>query len=232
MRNRFFLLLDLVLLAPLPYVVIALRFESWTWPPSLLHIVTVYAAFALLSRMVANYVSGVYKCMWKYASMVELERLIFATVFATVLTTLWGAVLIEGFGFAPGRMPYSSLLWDALSAAFLMAAPRLTVRMMGQGTRRYGRDAKRTLLIGAGAYGQTVLREMRLANLPNEPIGFLDDDPQKQDSLLGGVPVLGIVASLPAAIVDHGVDEVIISIASPNGALVRRVVQACTTANV
>jgi len=232
MRNRHFLLIDLILLAPLPFFVVAMRYETFSWPPELMRTVTVYAAFALLARVAAAQVSGVYKCMWRYASMVELERLLFAGALATVLTVLSGAVLIEGLNLAPHRMPYSSLVWDAMSAAFLMAVPRLTVRMLGQGTRNHGSNAKRTLLIGAGGYGQTILREMRMANLPIMPVGFLDDDPNKQGSLLGGVPVLGVVASLSKIIESVGVDEVIITISSPNGALVRRVMQACTAASV
>lgn len=232
MRNRHFLLLDLLLLAPLPYLVVALRFETFHWPPELLQTVTVYAAFALAARLAAAQVTGLYRCMWKYASMVELERLVYAGVLAAVMTAFAGAVAIKWLGLSPTRMPYSTLVWDAMSAAFLLAMPRLATRMVGQGRRGPAVGAKRTILIGAGAYGQTVLRELRLARLPIAPVGFLDDDPDKRGSLLGGVPVLGRVATLTGMIMVHRVDEVIITIAAPTGTMVRGVMQACASAGV
>jgi FlaA1/EpsC-like NDP-sugar epimerase len=57
----------------------------------------------------------------------------------------------------------------------------------------------RTLIIGAGSAGDLLLRDLkRSPNHPYEVVGFVDDDPAKWKAHIGGRPVLGGLAALPA----------------------------------
>src|ERR1039458_1121625 len=131
MRNRHLLLVDLLLLGPLPFWILALRMESTVWPPELTQIVWTYAAFALVIRIVAMYSSGVYRCMWRHASVVELEKLLYAGAVSSALTFFTGWLILPGFGLTPGRMPLSVLVFDAITAMGLMTAPRQIGRAHG-----------------------------------------------------------------------------------------------------
>ncbi|NPA31298.1 MAG: polysaccharide biosynthesis protein, partial [Chloroflexi bacterium] len=60
-----------------------------------------------------------------------------------------------------------------------------------------------------------------------EPVAFLDDDPAKQGSTILGVPVWGPLDRLPEAVRHLKVDEVLISMPSAPGAVVRKIIHAC-----
>ncbi len=230
MRNRFFLLLDVALLAPLPFLVVALRFETLAWSPDTIRAVVAYAAFALPIRIGAAYATGLYRAMWKHASLAELERLVFAGGISGILTFFVGAFLIRASGLSPVRMPLSSLVWDALLAANLIIAPRLAVRLLNRSRSHPSRNSKRALIAGAGEVGQSILRALRThgSHFQFEVIGFVDDDATKVRQTLGGLPVLGTINDLGRLIRDNAIDEVIIAVPSAKGSLVRRIMAATT----
>ncbi|MFA6130549.1 MAG: nucleoside-diphosphate sugar epimerase/dehydratase [Candidatus Omnitrophota bacterium] len=232
MRNRHFVLLDIALLAPLPFLVVALRFESLAWSAETTRAVLVYALLALPIRLAVAWSVGLYRALWKHASLAELERIFFAGAVSGLITFLVGAVLIRATGLSAVRMPYSSLLWDALLAANLMALPRIAVRALNRTTRRTGRPAKRALIAGAGEVGQSILRALRThgAHFQFEVVGFVDDDPTKKGMTLGGISVLGSLGDIARVVREQSVDELIIAIPSPRGSLVRRLVASATEA--
>jgi FlaA1/EpsC-like NDP-sugar epimerase len=226
MRNRHFLLIDLVLLALLPFALFALRMESTAWSPDIAKALASYSVIVLPARLLVAYSSGLYRFIWRYASMVELERLIYAGAVGGVVTFLTGTVVITSLGLAPTRLPYGFLIEDAVFAFGVLAAPRLAYRMLNRSPSLRSPAAKRTLIVGAGAVGQAILREMRVGQMSLDVIGFVDDDLYKKNQLLGGAPVLGTLADLPVLVRRHAVDEVIIAIAAVRGSVVRGVVQA------
>lgn len=64
----------------------------------------------------------------------------------------------------------------------------------------------KSIIIGAGKYGEVYLNYLREANI--DVVGFLDDAPDEQGCVIGGVPVLGPIAILPQLRVTHGVEAV------------------------
>jgi nucleoside-diphosphate-sugar epimerase len=67
------------------------------------------------------------------------------------------------------------------------------------------------LIIGAGAHGAMVAREMLLRS-GIDLIGFLDDDPGKQNAMIAGRSVLGKVSDLARIVESKDVDEVLVCI--------------------
>jgi FlaA1/EpsC-like NDP-sugar epimerase len=82
-------------------------------------------------------------------------------------------------------------------------------------------EATRILLIGAGQAGAHLAKEMA-ANGQVELVGFLDDDPKKVGAVINGVRVLGPTSLLPFAVKEHSVDQVVIAIACPPRATLKR----------
>lgn len=89
--------------------------------------------------------------------------------------------------------------------------------MMPRNNRRIDPEVKKNIVIvGAGRAGQ-LLKQDITANYPNfEIIGFIDDQPRRRSSVLGGL------ADLPQALQKYQVDEIILAIPSAPGSLVRR----------
>src|SRR5450759_1264591 len=178
MRNRYLFFIDLILLAPLPFLVMALRMESFAWSLDLTHAVVAYAALALPVRIGVAHSVGIYRFLWRHASLVELERLVFAGATSAALTFVIGAVLIQGLGLAPVRLPFSSLLLDGLLAAAIMAMPRLAVRFAARNPITTRRAQHRALVIGAANLGQSILRDLSQSSSLHSnirPVAFVDD---------------------------------------------------------
>ena len=232
MRNRFFFALDLLLLAPLPFIAVGLRFESTYWSPELLHAARVYAALVLPLRLIVANATGLYRCIWRHASMAEVERILFASSIAGVGSVLVGTVVLVHITSIGIRLPYSALVLDALLALCVLAAPRLLVRYRGARNAK-SHDRRRAIVVGAGAAGQLILRETRLnPNLKLNVVAFVDDDQLKQKQLLGSVPICGTLADLPSLIGPMGVDEIIIAMPHARGSVIRKVVHAASEAGV
>ena len=232
MRNRHLFLLDLVLLAPLPFLAMALRMESFVWTPEFAQAVAVYAALALPIRIGIAWGAGIYRFLWKHASLVELGRLVFASTTAAALTFITGALLIRGLGLAPMRLPFSALLLDALLASAIMVGPRIGVRFAARTSHAAGRRAQhRAIIIGAGNLGQSILRDLsQSSSLASSilPVAFVDDDPHKHGQMLGGLTVVGAVTRLSEAIDTWQATEVIIAVPGARGGFIRKVVEACS----
>jgi FlaA1/EpsC-like NDP-sugar epimerase len=76
-------------------------------------------------------------------------------------------------------------------------------------------DGLRTLVIGAGAAGQALARDLqRVSSFGLTPIGFLDDDPTARRPGALPLPVLGRLADLDAVLETVDVDVVVIAIPS------------------
>ncbi len=65
-----------------------------------------------------------------------------------------------------------------------------------------------------------------------QPQGFVDDDPSKKRAVFAGIPVCGSIDDIPAVVQDRGIEEVLISIPSASGALVRHIVELSRKAKV
>jgi FlaA1/EpsC-like NDP-sugar epimerase len=159
-----------------------------------------------------------YEGLWRYTSIEDLRNI----VAGVGLSTIAFAVYVYGY-LEMAAYPRSVLFIDALVLIFLMGGVRLSRRVHLMVHNLKG--AKRVLLYGAGDAGEMIVRDLRSngALFHTEPIGFVDDDPQKVGHRIHGVPVLGTGDQLHEILRDHHPDELLLSIPSARPALVRRI---------
>src|SRR6185503_10483731 len=231
MRNRYFLLIDALLLASLPLLALSLRYETVDWSAQILRAALLYVGITLPLRLATAYLCGLYRCIWRHASVSELERILYAGAIGGSIGLLVGSVLLTALDLSPVRLPYSALVLDALFTLSALAAPRLVARLRAR--RRGPGTGRRAIVVGAGSAGQLILRETRLnPKLHINVIAFVDDDPYKQDKLLGNVPIAGTLDNLSSVISRLGADELIIAMPEARGSVVRKVLLAATTAGI
>ncbi|RME88884.1 MAG: polysaccharide biosynthesis protein [Anaerolineae bacterium] len=226
-RNRYLLLGDLGLILISVLGSFALRLDVAELPyyfPA----IAIMVAVALLVKVPVYYAFGLYRRLWIYASVSELKLIAVAVTAASVLTSGVMLILISLGLVLPG-MPRSALGIDWLLSLVLIGGSRFALRLLAEQSSgpRDGR-ARRVLIIGAGDAGALVVRELQKnAQLNMIPVGFLDDDPEKQKHQIHGVPVIGTLDDLPKVRLARRVDEVIIAIPSAPGRVVRRVTEMC-----
>ncbi len=232
-RNRYLFLSDLALLAAAPWLAYVIRFEGLGWRPADARTAAVYAGASLLAKLVVFLSFGMYGRLWRHASVPDLTKIIEATVVATSASALLGLIGLPASGLTLVRVPMSVAMLDAFLTITVVAAPRLLVRALANGQRRAGPAGKRVLIVGAGAAGEVILREL-LANpqLALEPVGFVDDDPRKHNTRLNDVPVLGALSETRTLIERHRIEEILIAMPAAPGGVVRGVVRAAMEARI
>ncbi|MDA1095491.1 MAG: nucleoside-diphosphate sugar epimerase/dehydratase, partial [Acidobacteria bacterium] len=81
--------------------------------------------------------------------------------------------------------------------------------------------------------GGLISRDLRAnPSFALDPVGFLDDDPQKRGQVLRGLPVVGTIDDLASAAARVGADEVVIAMPSASGTTIRRVVAQARAAGL
>jgi FlaA1/EpsC-like NDP-sugar epimerase len=225
-RNRYLLISDVAWFAASILLAYVVRFEGLQWEPGHARTAVIYAALSIPIKVVILTSVGLYRRLWRYAGVVDLERILVASALSGLVCLLIGAIALPGLGITAGRVPLSVILLDALLSAAAIALPRLALRIFGRRGRPRS-DARRTLVVGAGATGEMIVKE--LLNHPQLglcPVGIVDDDRSKQGHRLCGVPVLGSLEKIGDLLVRHEVEELVIAMPRASGKVVREVVQA------
>ncbi len=187
----------------------------------------------VLIKPLVYFLFGIYRRLWRYASIRELVLILSAVTTASMLVAGIMIGLFAG-GFFIG-FPRSVLVIDWLLSLACVGGLRFIFRLMAESsstatdaTHALSRRKKWTLVIGAGDAGAMVVREMQKnPQLNLKPIGFLDDDLTKQDSKIHGVPVLASLDEIDDILEKRHVDEVIIAIPSASGQVLRKVTEVC-----
>jgi FlaA1/EpsC-like NDP-sugar epimerase len=233
-RNRYFLLSDLLLFVVATVAAFAIRFEGFTWGPDYARAAIVFLLVALPFKLVIAHLSSLYRRLWTHAGVFELERLILASTLIGTVGFLLGGWLLPATGLIPVRLPFSVMLLDALLGAVALTLPRMAVRVVTR--RSYGRPAvggKRVILAGAGSTGELIAKELRRhPQLGLNPIGFVDDDRRKHGHKMLDLPVLGSIADLRVLILKHDIDSVIIAMPRAPGQVIRQIVKSAMDAGV
>ena len=231
-RNRYLFGSDLVLFASSTIIAFALRFEGFEWGEVQNHAATLFLLLSLPVKLYVFWTVGMYRRLWRYAGMVDLERLISAAVASGLICLLIGALVLPGFGLTEMRVPLSVLFMDGLLTAAAASLPRFAVRSIGRrGQRRRLEKAGRTLIAGAGAAGEMIVKELLgHPQLGLNPIGFVDDDRSKHGHRMCDLPVLGPLSSIKDIVLQHDIDEIVIAMPQAPGRVVREVVKAAVSA--
>ena len=170
---------------------------------------------------------GLYRGVWRFASLPDLVRILQAVVVGVSLCAL-AAFFVTRMNHVPRA---SFPLYAGLLVAFL-SGPRLAYRWI-RDRRPPPRQSRRVLIVGAGRAGEMLVRELlRDPSTGYRPIGFIDDAPDKKGRDVHGVPVLGQSGELSEIVTRTGAEVVAIAIPSASTAEMRRIVELCERSQV
>lgn len=164
-----------------------------------------------------------YKSIWRFASYSELLRVVAATL-------LTGSVYIIGMSTCVGRMPVSYYLIGISIQFCLTLGIRFSYRfvLLLRGRTNKGADEKKVMLIGAGAAGQMIFRDIRSARETNEKVAcFIDDNPNKWGRYIDNVPVFGGRDRILEAVDKFGITKIYVAIPSAAPEDKRDILRVC-----
>ncbi len=167
--------------------------------------------------------TGLYRGLWRFASLPDLWNIARAGVF--------GALAISLALFLFSRLegvPRSVLLLYPLVLLLFLGAPRLLYRFWKDS--RYGAaprvPARRVLILGAGRAGETLVRDLRREER-YRPVGFLDDNRALRGAKVHGVPVLGSLDRLDEVARESAAEMLLIAMPTASNQQMQRVVEHC-----
>lgn len=132
------------------------------------------------------------------------------------------------FIFQPLVFSRLMMVYVAVITLILLAGARVIRRMIQARLRARGIGIQRTLVIGGGDIGRSVLRTLiARKELGYQPIGFLDEDVERGSIDLGRVKGLGSIDNLEAVIVEKQVDQVMITLSWSNHDRIVNLIQIC-----
>ncbi len=172
---------------------------------------------------------GLYRGMWRFASLPDLKRIVMAVGLAALATP---AVLL--LFRVDAAVPRSVLLLDPLLLVLIMGGSRLAYRAWKEHRLAavLAPEATPVLVAGAGSAADFLLREFQRNPSKWRAVGLVDDDPAKRGRQVQGVPVLGGLAELPARAAKMGVEDVVLALPSAPHALRKRLTEMCTAAGL
>jgi UDP-GlcNAc:undecaprenyl-phosphate GlcNAc-1-phosphate transferase len=192
------------------------------------HLFLVSVPIVLAARYVAFILFGLYRGVWRYAGARDAVSVVAAVAVSGFVA--FGAVAATR---NLSEFPKSVFVVDVLLCTVLVGASRFGERALHHALGRLRRrsDRRRTVIVGAGRAGRSLLRELR--ETPGEVVvGFVDDDPRLQGRRLQGVPVVGSLADVDRILSASGPDAVFVTIPAANRERLDLVVAACERAGV
>jgi len=184
-----------------------------------------YIGFALIFATVMllnNQGSGLYRSIRGRSWIEEIYIIANGVTNATVI------LMAITFVFQPLVFSRLMLVYVAGITVVLLSVLRAARRLTLAHLRSKGIGVQRVLIVGAGEVGQAVLRTMiARKELGFQPVGYLDDDPDRGNVDLGRVKGLGGTKNIGKTIQNHRVDLVVITLPWKHHERILELVQAC-----
>jgi FlaA1/EpsC-like NDP-sugar epimerase len=164
---------------------------------------------------------NLYNKAWAYASVGELLAIVKAVTFTILVTALMQSLFF-------GNIYVRALLITWMIHVLLIGGSRFSWRVFRDNYISKQKDIKRTLIIGAGAGGTMVVRQL-LSNheIDLRPVGFIDDDPKKYKLDILGIPVVGDSSHIKEAVEKYKIENIVIAIPSLGQKELKRIFEEC-----
>lgn len=226
------LLADTLVMALAYLLAFLLRFDFhepwWGWRRVAYSFLMVWGV-----QLVALFLFGCYKLLWRYVSVADVPRFVGAIATSTASLFVLRILFPAQMGLRP---PYSITLFNGFLVVGGLLGVRLLWRLLLEGNLAWeavAQSHRRMLMVGAGSTGNQVAREFRRSRERRwNVVGFLDDDLSKRHARVQGAPVLGTIDELPRIVKKKLVDEIIVTMVKAPRDVIRRVVRLAEEAHV
>jgi FlaA1/EpsC-like NDP-sugar epimerase len=182
----------------------------------------------VVAQALVLYWTGLYRGLWRFASLPDLWNIARAGVFGSLAIglALFLFSRLEG-------VPRSVLLLYPVTLLVLLGAPRMLYRFWKDSRHdaQHREPARRVLVLGAGRAGEALVRELRRENRYTA-VGFLDDNRALRGAKVHGVPVLGELQRLDELAREVAAEMLLIAMPSASNLQMQRVVELCESAGL
>lgn len=169
-----------------------------------------------------NSMLKLYNRVWTYASINELIDCVKAAAITEVLYMAYK--MLMGIPTFRSYFPFNFFI-----ITFLLCCSRASVRIIRDlEKRRYTSDEKRNIMVvGAGAATAMLLKEYQLNPGNNKVVCIIDDNPEKKNKQINGIPIVGDRNTIVYNVDKYGIVEIVIAMPSASPTEVRDIINIC-----
>lgn len=170
------------------------------------------------------YFLRLYKSIWRFASFSELNRIFVASIITSIFQIVGITVFIQ-------RMPISYYIFGAVMQAALITAVRFSYRYITLERSRREQNLlikHNAMIIGAGATGQVIIKELKNAkDSDTRPCCVIDDNSNKWGRFMEGVLIVGGRDSIMESVGKYKIDQILFAIPSAKPEVRRDILNIC-----
>lgn len=182
--------------------------------------ITLYALICI----VVFWLFKLYKSVWRFASYTELVKTLEASVLTSGSYAVLSALLFV-------RMPLTFYCWGAAFQFMFLIFARFSYRFYLLVKARYQRHSEavgRVMLIGAGAAGQMILRDLIASQEFNDKVVcIIDDNSNKWKRYIDDVPIVGGREDILSNVEKYHVNKIYLAIPSASAQEKRDILNIC-----
>lgn len=226
-RRIMLIIMDIIIILASQFFSLLIRFEFNfdAVEASYLGILVKYTPINVMITLALFFIFQLYSSLWAYASLQELLCIVAACFCSSALQVL-------GFWAMGLKMPRSYYFIYFLLLMPLSVAGRFFYRFVRlMRSRFFGRTSRktlRTMVIGAGEAGNTIVREiLGSSHINRNIVCILDDDENKIGTKLRGVPIVGGTDQIKEMVAQYNIQSILFAIPTMESKRKKEILKAC-----
>ncbi|MGE6366153.1 polysaccharide biosynthesis protein [Bacillus paramycoides] len=218
--------LSLLILLDSFIVLTAVYLSYWFIHPNVLNKIPTTVVISSITLLCSHHIFAsmykLYNKAWEYASIGELKQIFKAITLSIIVTAIVQQIINHDI-----YVRILAIAW--MLHLLLIGGSRFVWRMFRDTYITKDTNKKRTLIVGAGAAGTMVVRQLQHNKEADLfPIAFVDDDKNKQKLEIYNVPVVGMTNHIKEIVEDNDIEHIIIAIPSLSRNQINEIFEKCT----
>lgn len=190
-----------------------------------------FAPFYTAFSIIVFYMMHMYNSLWRFASFNELTSIMMATV-------VTGTAHVVGITLFVRRMPIAYYVFGICAQFIFTTGIRFGYRFVNLERAKREKAEKsahvkhHVMVIGAGAAGMTVLRELHNSReLTSRACCVIDDNPNKWNRFIEGTPIVGGRDTILENVEKYDIDTIMLTMPSASAKDKRDILNICKETN-
>ena len=186
-----------------------------------------FAPFYTVFSIIVFYMMHMYNSLWRFASFNELTSIMMATV-------VTGTAHVVGITLFVRRMPIAYYVFGICAQFIFTTGIRFGYRFVNlerakrEKTEKSAHVKHHVMVIGAGAAGMTVLRELHNSReLTSRACCVIDDNPNKWNRFIEGTPIVGGRDTILENAEKYDIDTIMLTMPSASAKDKRDILNIC-----
>ncbi len=223
-RTRIILMMicDAIIAVLGAFLALALRFDITHIASHYLQTILIMAPVYIVITIAVMWASKLYNRIWSYVSTKELVDIVRSTLIIE-------ALILAVHMLTSQDMPRSfyPLQFLTMTAMFLVMRFYVLIAKSVRGTYTKEKVDRRIMIIGAGSAADILIKEIRKPGSKARVVCAIDDNENKQQHSIDGVPIVGTRNDIKQSATTYDVTEIIIAMPSASADDIKDIIQLC-----